>query len=202
MPEIAAEFGLHVTLGVWLNEREPQNEREIESAIALAKQLPNIDSVIVGNENDVPREKLHAGDPKYDADHTVKELIAKIQRVKREVAVPVTTAEVWNVWLDHPELASSVDYLAVHILPYWEGIPGSRAVDHALNGVRAAAPGLSGKTHRHRRVRLAERGAQSQGRGAEPAHPGRGRARFRRPRRRHGHRLFDRRGVRSAVEDE
>ena len=46
--------------------------------------------------------------------------------MKREVRVPVTTAEVWDVWLDHPELASAVDYLAVHILPYWEGMPGSR----------------------------------------------------------------------------
>ena len=55
----------------------------------------------------------------------VQDLIAKIQRVKREVSVPVTTAEVWDVWLDHPELVSAVDYLAVHILPYWEGIPGS-----------------------------------------------------------------------------
>lgn len=25
--------------------------------------------------------------------------------------------------MDHPELAAEVDYIAVHILPYWEGIP-------------------------------------------------------------------------------
>ena len=70
-------------------------------------------------------QQLHQGNPEYDANHTVKDLIAKIQRVKREVSVPVTTAEVPNVWLEYPELASAVDYLAVHILPYWEGIPGS-----------------------------------------------------------------------------
>ena len=39
-----------MTLGVWLNDWEEQNEREIESAIALAKRYRNIDSIIVGNE--------------------------------------------------------------------------------------------------------------------------------------------------------
>ena len=50
-----------------------------------------------------------------------RDLIAKIQRVKRSTSVPVTTAEVWNIWLEHPELASVVDYLAVHILPLLGG---------------------------------------------------------------------------------
>ena len=113
-----------MTLGVWIDEWEEQNEREIETAIALAKHHRNIDSVIVGNETMFRTEVLHDRDPN-DAD-TVQELIAKIQRVKREVSVPVTTAEVWNIWLEHPELVSAVDYLAVHILPYWEGLPGAR----------------------------------------------------------------------------
>ena len=91
VPQLASEVGLRVTIGAWINEWEPQNEREIENAIALAKQYRNIDSVIVGNEAVFRAQQLHAGDPKYDADHTVKELIAKIQRVKREVRVPVTT---------------------------------------------------------------------------------------------------------------
>ena len=30
---------------------------------------------------------------------------------------------------DHPELASAVDFIAAHILPYWEGDPGEQAVD-------------------------------------------------------------------------
>jgi exo-beta-1,3-glucanase (GH17 family) len=50
VPQLASEVGLRVTLGVWINEWEDQNEKELESAIALAKQYRNIDSVIVGNE--------------------------------------------------------------------------------------------------------------------------------------------------------
>ena len=39
--------------------------------------------------------------------------------------MPVTTGEIWSVWRDHPELVSAVDFIAVHILPYWEGMPGT-----------------------------------------------------------------------------
>lgn len=166
VPQLASEVGLRVTLGVWINEWEDQNEREIESAIALAKQYRNIDSIIVGNEAVFRAQELHRDNPGYDAKETVQDLIAKIQRVKREAHVPVTTAEVPNVWLEHPELASAVDYLAVHILPYWEGIPGSNAVDHALNGYERLRQAYPGK-----RIVIAEFGWPSAGLNRKDAVP-------------------------------
>ena len=39
------------------------------------------------------------------------------------VRQPVSTAEPWHVWLAHPELAQAVDYITIHLLPYWEGLP-------------------------------------------------------------------------------
>src|SRR4029450_178416 len=166
VPQLASAYGLRVTLGVWINDWEQQNEREIETAITLTKHYRNVESIIVGNETIFRAQAEHRNNPLYNANETVRDLIAKIQRVKREVSVPVTTAEVPNVWLEYPQLASSVDYIAVHILPYWEGLPGSAARD------------------------------------PDPADPGRGGARLHPPRRRSRHRLLDRRGVRSAVEDE
>src|SRR4051812_47200429 len=50
VPELASQFGLHVTLGAWIDDWEANNEKEIETAIALAKHHRNIDSIIVGNE--------------------------------------------------------------------------------------------------------------------------------------------------------
>jgi len=50
VPELASEFGLHVTLGAWIDEWEEQNERAIETAVELAKRHRNVDSIIVGNE--------------------------------------------------------------------------------------------------------------------------------------------------------
>jgi exo-beta-1,3-glucanase (GH17 family)/cellulose synthase/poly-beta-1,6-N-acetylglucosamine synthase-like glycosyltransferase len=166
VPQLASEVGLRVTLGVWINEWEEQNEHEIESAIALAKQHRNIESIIVGNEAVFRAEELHGDDPNYGPDETVQNLIAKIQRVKREVRVPVTTAEVPNVWLEYPELASAVDYLAVHILPYWEGIPSSRAVDHALNAYERLRQAYPGK-----RIVIAEFGWPSAGLNRKDAIP-------------------------------
>jgi len=160
VPALASRYGLNVNLGVWLSEREDQNEKEIASAIDLAKRYRNVESIIVGNETIYRNRTLHNRD-------SVKDLIATILRVKREVSVPVTTAEVWDVWLDHPELVSAVDYLAVHILPYWEGIPDSAAVDYAMKvyeRLRQAYPG--------KRIVIAEFGWPSAGlnrRDAEPS---------------------------------
>ncbi len=60
--------------------------------------------------------------------------------------MPVTYADVWEFWLRHPELADSVDYLTIHILPYWEDRPVSpeRAVQHVATAyarVQQAFPG-------------------------------------------------------------
>ena len=44
------------------------------------------------------------------ASRQVADLIKMIQRVKRSTTVPVTTGEIWNVWIEHPELVSAVDY--------------------------------------------------------------------------------------------
>ncbi len=166
VPQLAAEYGLRVTLGVWINQWEEQNDKEIESAIALSKRYRNVDSVIVGNETVFRAQAEHRDNPLYNANETVRDLIAKIQRVKREVSIPVTTAEVPNVWLEYPELASTVDYLAVHILPYWEGIPGSEAVDHAIHAYERLRQAYPGK-----RIVIAEFGWPSAGLNRKDAVP-------------------------------
>jgi hypothetical protein len=48
------------------------------------------------------------------------------------------------VWLRQPELARHVDFITIHLLPYWEGVPVEAAVDEALrryDEVRARFPG-------------------------------------------------------------
>ena len=131
---------------------------------------------MVGNEA-VFRERRAAasGNPNTTPTHTVKDLIAKIQRVKREVSCAghhrrgaeclarTSGARVFGRLSRRPHPA---------LLGRHSRLGRRRPCARRL---RAAAPGLSGQAHRHRRVRLAERGAQSQGRGAEPAHPGPGR---------------------------
>ncbi|KIZ46486.1 MULTISPECIES: glycosyltransferase [Rhodopseudomonas] len=155
VPPIANEVGLKVTVGAWIDKDDDRNEREMLSAIDLAKHNSNVNAVVVGNET------IYRGEQK------VEDLIKLIQRVKSSVNVPVTTGEIWNIWLDHPELASSVDFIAAHILPYWEGFSDKKAVDQALiiyQKLRNAFPG--------KRIVIAEFGWPSAGYNLKSATPG------------------------------
>jgi len=170
VPGIAAEFGLRVTIGIWIDKNEARNEREIQSAIALARRYSNVNAIVVGNETTLRAEK------------TIDELIRIIQRVKRMSPVPVTTGETWDVWLGEDrdpakaerkaeeavKLASSVDFIAAHILPYWEGVPLNQVVDRTIlvyDKLRRAYPG--------KRIVIAEFGWPSAGYNMHRAIPGR-----------------------------
>ena len=155
VPPIAAEFGLKVTVGAWIDKDKARNEREIASALDLARRNSNVNAIVVGNETTLRAEM------------TVDELIQLIQKVKRQSPVPVTTGEIWTVWIDHPELASAVDFIAAHILPYWEGFDASVAVDHTIefyDKLRQMHPG--------KRIVIAEFGWPSAGYNFHNANPG------------------------------
>jgi len=156
IPPIAAEFGLKVTVGAWIDKNTERNEREIRSALELARHNSNVEAIVVGNETTLR------------ADMSVEDLIKLIQQVKRSSPVPVTTGEIWTVWIDHPELASAVDFIAAHILPYWEGFDASSAVDHTIefyDKLRRVHPG--------KRIVIAEFGWPSAGYNFHNANPGR-----------------------------
>ncbi len=156
VPGIAQEFGLNVTVGAWIDKHQDRNEREIAAAIDLARRHSNVKSVMVGNETI------------FRGEQTVDNLIKMIQRVKRATNVPVSTGEIWHVWLAHPELVSQVDYIAAHVLPYWEGFSDAQAVDQTVlvyDKLRQAYPG--------KRIVIAEFGWPSAGYNLKHAEPGR-----------------------------
>ena len=129
MPEIAARNGLKLVPGAWIysaseakqqfgREASEVNAEETRALIRMANQNPNIERVLVGNENILRWDgQKDLRDPNATSP---AQLIREIRNVKRNVKVPVSTAEPWHVWLHYPELAREVDYLAVHILPYWD----------------------------------------------------------------------------------
>ncbi|MBK4719727.1 glycosyltransferase [Azospirillum sp. YIM DDC1] len=117
---IARKYGIPITAGAWIAGKPEIDEPEINGLIKLARDNNNVRRVLVGNEAILR------------ADVTVPQAIEYIKRVKKKVNVPVSTAEPWHVWLEHPELADAVDFLAVHLLPYWEGVPADQSVDYAM----------------------------------------------------------------------
>ena len=125
LPDIAAAQGLALTAGIWLTGNEIEDGIEIAAGVRAASQSSNVTRLIVGNET-VLRKVF-----------TPQQLAAQLRRVKSLVRVPVSSAEPWNVWLDNPSLAAQVDFITIHLLPYWEGIDQFNAVGHALFQVDA-----------------------------------------------------------------
>jgi hypothetical protein len=147
-----------VLLGAWIGREASKNRLQLDTAVALANQYPDVvRAVIVGNEVMLRREQSE------DA------LRAMIDETKARVHVPVTYADVWEFWLKHPSLAGSVDFLTIHILPYWEDQPIAieQAVDHVAS-IRDRMMKAYGKP-----VLIGETGWPSAGRQREGARPGR-----------------------------
>jgi len=116
----AARNNINVNLGAWISRDPGASAQEVAHAIDVARANPNVKRLIIGNEA-LLRE-----------DVSVSDLINLIERVKRQVNIPVSTAEPWHIWLKYPELADSVDFITVHILPYWEGVPESGAIGYIM----------------------------------------------------------------------
>ena len=157
VPAIAERHGLKVMQGLWLSNKAERNRWQVETVVALAKAFPNtISAVIVGNEV-LLRGDLSVGD-----------LEGFIRKVKSQVSMPVTYADVWEFWLRYRDLQAAVDFVTIHILPYWEDfpLPASVAADH-VNAIRkqvaAAIP--------NKEIFIGEVGWPSAGRMREAALP-------------------------------
>jgi exo-beta-1,3-glucanase (GH17 family) len=154
---IAERHGLKVIQGVWLGRERARNHAEIEAAVAIAKRhLGTVRAIVAGNEV-LLRGELSAGD-----------LAALIREVKAQVALPVTYAEVWEFWLRNRAVADAVDFVTIHVLPYWEDlpIPADKAAEHVAGIRRMIAEAFPGKD-----ILLGEVGWPSAGRMREAALP-------------------------------
>ena len=152
VPELADRHGLNVALGAWLDADRDKNEEQLRTVIDLANTHQNVVRVIIGNE------VLFRGDLK------VEELARYLDRARASIGQPVGTAETWHTWFAYPELAQHVDFIGVHLLPYWEGVAVDRAVDYSFSQLRRLQ-----KAFPHKPIVIAEIGWPSRGRTRESA---------------------------------
>lgn len=154
----ARAAGLQVMLGAWLGRDAAHNAREIARAIELANAYPDtVRAIVIGNEV-LLRGELGAA-----------EIAALLRAAQSRTQVPITYADVWEFWTRHAAvLADAVDFVTIHILPYWEDEPV--AIDQALahveavlRRVEAAIPG--------KHVMIGEAGWPSAGRMRDGALP-------------------------------
>ncbi len=154
---LAEQEGLGVLQGIWLGRNRAENRREIEAALRIARQHPDVvQAFIVGNEV-LLRGELPASQIK-----------AYAEEVRERSGLPVTYADVWEFWLKAPEIASSVDFITIHILPYWEDDPV--AAKDAVAHVREIREKLE-KAFPGKEILIGEVGWPSEGRMREGALP-------------------------------
>jgi len=153
----ARRYGLKVLHGVWLSNQPEKNKHQIDTTIAYAKEFSDvISAVVVGNEVLLRGEMA------------VPDLIAAITEVKAHVAKPVTYADVWEYWLRYRDVQNAVDFVTIHILPYWEDfpIPAWRAAAHVASIRSQVASVFAGKD-----IVIGEFGWPRAGRMREAARP-------------------------------
>ena len=159
VPELARPLGLKVLLGAWIGYEKAKNARELERAIALANANADVvRALIVGNEVLLRRER------------TEDEMRELIRHAKAHAQVPVTYADVWEFWTRHDSLAAEVDFVTVHILPFWEDEPVDieLALEHVAETRRHVGEHFAGK-----QILIGETGWPSAGRQREESRPSR-----------------------------
>lgn len=136
--QAAQANGLKVALGIWLGAGSAANEKELAAGEELAlRYSATVSSVIVGNE------VLLRGDL------TEAQLHQYLQRVRARLghSVPITLADIDEMWLTHPALAQDVDFITAHIYPFWRGVPIACAIQDVAHRYHAlqTLPALAGK---------------------------------------------------------
>jgi len=157
VPKVARQLGLEVLLGLWISSDAASNDAEIAHGIELANRYAGtVTAIIVGNEVLLRREQ------------TPEQLRVLLERVRAGTQVPVSYADVWEFWLRNPSLAEVVNFVTIHILPYWEDQP--IGIDHALDHVRNIYTKVQ-TAYRDKRIFIGETGWPSVGRPRMEATP-------------------------------
>jgi cellulose synthase/poly-beta-1,6-N-acetylglucosamine synthase-like glycosyltransferase/exo-beta-1,3-glucanase (GH17 family) len=139
IPQLARKYNLNVCLGAYLSSDEKRNAWEFPLFLNIARSNPNVVRAIVGNET------LYHNSFSRDDDANYKELLSYLDKARKVLRIPVSTAEPAYIWAKkYPDLVNHVDFIAVQILPYWEGRDAEKAVDYAFDivkGLRQQFPG-------------------------------------------------------------
>jgi exo-beta-1,3-glucanase (GH17 family) len=154
IPAIAHERGLKTMVGVWLDEDQDMNEKELAKGIELAN-AGHVDILTVGNE-----VLLH---------DTVSEeaLIGYLDRARAACpGVEVGYVDAYFKFVHHPRVTEACTVVLANCYPFWEGCPCEFALPYMKEMYRQAVKVANG-----RKVIISETGWPNRGTAFEGAAP-------------------------------
>lgn len=178
VPQLAQKYNLGVTLGIWLNDERDtvgnvlpevrdRNRKEFEAALQIARDNWNVREIMVGNEvllrarmeyPDIVDPETGTTQLSPEARLRLDDLLGYLREARSAISKPISTSEGWSEWAAVPELASEVDFITTHNLPFWEQIRADKAMVYAFEKYDVLRKLYPGK-----RVLIGEFGWPSQG---------------------------------------
>lgn len=122
IPKECKNVGLKCYAGAWVDNATADTQ-QINSLIQIGNLgYTTTAGLVVGNEY------------LYRHPGNFSKLTNWISQVRTETSnkVKVGAAEQWHIWRDYPQLANSVDFMMVHVHPYWE----NQSIENAANFVK------------------------------------------------------------------
>ncbi len=133
IPLLAKQRGLKVMVGIFLSKDMLVNTAQVAKGIEIAN-AGNADMLIVG------------GEVLYNNFLTPSQLIAYINQVKVACpTIPVTTADVHRMLIEHPDVVDACDFVFPNIYPYYEGQPVACALQWLDQAYESLLPVANGK---------------------------------------------------------
>lgn len=177
VPALANAIGLPVYAGAWIDHKPASDAVEVANLIELA-HTTKLAGMIVGNEYYLRNSALLHKPPDPDADVQVRQyLIDRIAAVRQATAgtgVPIGTAEIdglafnWTsdataqVKPEYAEILKQVDFMMVHIYPFWMGRSIDGAAALVVNRFKAMQKALA-EAGLSKRLIIGETGWPSRG---------------------------------------
>ncbi len=162
IPYIAKDYGLKVTLGIYMDENRQKNQADFDKAVQSIKDNPGVvDRVIIANEAIGVKQSL-----------TPDDVIAYIRDFKKAInnrKIEVGTTDVWPTWLNiagMDKVAKEADFVGIHILPYWDGVKIEKTPDFVTDVYKKVQAKYPSK-----KIVIGEVGWPSEGRTKQGATP-------------------------------
>lgn len=131
--QAAAAAHVCVATGIQLGSDPVANAKEMAAAKRLASNSA-VRAIIAGNEV-LQRGDLSEAQLRFEVEQV---------RAWPGRTAPVTVADTYTEWVKHPDLARAVDFITVHIYPFWQGVTIDSAIqslDQAYTQVQKTFPG-------------------------------------------------------------